>query len=66
MPRSTREWAQRKLDSANNTLDWFDKHILEVAEKYCDAHREIAAPLVDISAASSLLRACVRRVREKI
>jgi len=66
MPRSTREWALRKLDSANHTLDWFDKHILEVADVYCDAHREIAGPLVEIAASTALLRALVMRVRELI
>ena len=66
MPRSTREWAQRKLDAANSTLDWFDYHLLEVAEKYCDAHREIAAPLVDISATTAMLRKLVLQVRAKI
>lgn len=66
MPRSTREWAQRKLDAANKTLDWFDYHLLEVADKYCDAHREIAVPLVDISATTALLRKLVLLVREKI
>ncbi|MBA7547452.1 hypothetical protein ES705_39874 [subsurface metagenome] len=66
MPRSTRDWAMRKLESANKTLDWFDYHLLEVAEKYCDAHREIAAPLVDISATTALLRKLVLRVKEKL
>ena len=66
MPRSTREWAQRKLDAANNSLNWFDKHILEVADKYCDEHIEIAGPLTDIAVASDMLKACVGQVRDMI
>lgn len=43
MPRNTREWAQRKIDSASNNIDWAGKHINEVMEVYKEQHPEIAA-----------------------
>ena len=49
MPRSTREWAKRKLQQAKNNIDWSGYHIVEVAEKYKDAHPEIAGPLYNVA-----------------
>lgn len=42
MPRNTREWAHRKIDSAMNNIDWAGKHINEVLEVYREQHPDIA------------------------
>ncbi|MGD9163014.1 MAG: hypothetical protein PVG39_31705 [Desulfobacteraceae bacterium] len=42
MPKSTRDWAKRKLDEACNNIDWSGKHVNEVAEKYKEHHPEIS------------------------
>lgn len=42
MPRNTREWAHRKLDSASNNIDWAGKHLNEVSETYKNEHPEIS------------------------
>ncbi len=44
MPRNTREWAQRKFDSAEGNLNWCMQHLLEVKEEYQEQHPEVAAP----------------------
>lgn len=41
MPRNTRQWAQRKLDEANNTLDWTATHLKAVYDVYNKPHPEI-------------------------
>ena len=46
MPRSTREWALRKLLEAHGNLDWAIAHIGEVAERYEGLHGEISDPLM--------------------
>jgi len=48
MPKTTREWAKRKLVSASNNIDWCGTHIGEVIVKYAPEHPEIAAPLKQI------------------
>lgn len=45
MPRNTREWAHRKLDSANNNLDWVLKHCQDVIEKCNNKYPQISEPL---------------------
>lgn len=66
MPRSTREWALRKLAMAVNNIDWADKHLLEVIEKYLDAHPEIAAPLEGITQLTETVKTLINGVRDKI
>jgi hypothetical protein len=66
MPRSTREWALRKLDMSINNLEWCDKHLLEVVEKYLDVHPEIAAPLSMITEITESVKTLITSVREKI
>lgn len=46
MPRSTREWAQRKLKMSTENINWCGFHINEVIEKYQKDHPEIAEKLV--------------------
>ena len=46
MPRSTREWALRKLLEAHGNLDWAIAHIGEVVERYEEPHPEIAEPMM--------------------
>ena len=45
MPKTTREWAKRKLVQSSNNLDWCGTHIAEVIVIYAPEHPEIAAPL---------------------
>lgn len=49
MPRNTREWALRKLDAANNSIEWCTKHLGEVILKYEQPHPEISEPLNEIA-----------------
>lgn len=66
MPRSTREWALRKLDAACNNIDWADKHLLEVIEKYLELHPEIAVPLEAITQLTESVKTLIQEVRSKI
>lgn len=45
MPRSTREWALRKLEQALGTLDWTGNHLIQVIEIYQEKHPEVSNPL---------------------
>lgn len=45
MPRSTREWAKRKLKEAQNQLDWAATHLVAVHTVYEEDHPEIATPI---------------------
>ena len=42
MPRSTREWAKRKIDESINNMDWAGTHINKVSERYQADHPEIS------------------------
>ncbi len=46
MPRSTREWAKRKIDEAIQNINWCGTHIHEVVERYKKEHPEVSNPLV--------------------
>lgn len=46
MPNSTREWARREHTKAIDNINWAITHILRVAERYSEAHPEIAAPML--------------------
>ena len=48
MPRSTREWAKRKIDEAIQNINWAGTHINEVADRYAEQHPEISNPLISI------------------
>jgi len=45
MPRSTREWAKRKLKEAQNQLNWTASHLVAVQTVYKKDHPEIGDPL---------------------
>lgn len=45
MPRTTREWAKRKLKEANNNLDWIWTHLSAVIEVYDKEHPELTQGL---------------------
>lgn len=47
MPRSTREWARRKIDNANNNINWAGRHLQEVIETYKRQHPEISDPIIE-------------------
>ena len=47
MPRSTREWAKRKLAEAVQSLDWTVYHLAEVGKRYDEQHPEISDPLLE-------------------
>lgn len=66
MPRSTREWALRKLDSANNNIKWSQQHLREVCERYLDQHPEISKDLLLVIEISMQLQNAIRHVRSKI
>ena len=46
MPRSTREWAQRKLEEAIGNIEWAKQHLAEVGEKYDEQHPEVSGPIL--------------------
>ncbi|MBA7593070.1 hypothetical protein ES708_35280 [subsurface metagenome] len=50
MPRSTREWAQRKLVETKGNLDWAVYHLGEVVEVYDEAHPELTKPMLELVA----------------
>jgi len=45
MPRSTREWAKRKLVEAVQHIDWAALHLLDIIEPYKKDHPEVSEPL---------------------
>ncbi len=63
MPRSTREWAQRKLEESNGNLDWAIGHLGEVAERYEEAHSEISGPIMEIIAVIVELQNATIKIR---
>lgn len=40
MPRTKREWIQRKLDQASGNLDWAMQHLKDVHDDYEAGERE--------------------------
>lgn len=66
MPRSTREWALRKLDSASNNIKWSQQHLREVCERYLDQHPEISKDLLLTIEISVQLRNAITYTRSKI
>ncbi|MBA7702417.1 hypothetical protein ES703_111184 [subsurface metagenome] len=66
MPRSTREWAQRKLDAASNNIKWSQQHLREVCERYLDQHPEISTDLLLTIEISTQLQNAITYTRSKI
>lgn len=48
MPRTTRQWAQRKLEESMNNLDWAATHLKHMADVYQPMHPEISEALTTI------------------
>ncbi len=63
MPRSTREWARRKLDQSVENLNWSGTHIYEVILKYEKDHPEITDPLKNILLMLEMAQDLIQKVR---
>lgn len=63
MPRSTREWALRKLQQSQDAIDWSVYHLGEVGMLYQEKHPEIADPLAQCTVALIELKAAINKVR---
>ncbi len=66
MPRSTREWAIRKMDMSEGNLNWAISHLVEVCETYADDHPEIAVPMLEYINAMQLIQKAIVKVRMAI
>lgn len=66
MPRSTREWALRKLSASQNNIDWCMKHLIEVADRYAEAHPKIAEELLNNLQLGEILKHSIDITRGKI
>lgn len=49
-PRSTREWAHRRIDQAKNHIDTAGMQLHEIADTYQNLHPEVSAPCEQILA----------------
>ena len=45
MPKTTREWAQRKCEEAKNNIDWSGTHISQIVDIYKRDHPEAVTVL---------------------
>lgn len=63
MPRSTREWAKRKLDESVQNIDWCGTHINAVVETYQKDHPEVSDPLKIALQALEDIQTLIARVR---
>jgi len=45
MPRTTREWAKRKLTQVQGNIEWAGAHLKEVTDVYDEQHPEITEPI---------------------
>jgi len=63
VPRSTREWAKRKLKEAVDNLNWGGYHVIEVATRYSEDHPEISEPLETIATVIEQLMETIQKVR---
>jgi len=64
MPKTTRDWAKRKLMEADNNIDWASYHLREVVEKYNVPHPEIAQPLLILCLALSKIQEQIREINK--
>ncbi|MBA7573663.1 hypothetical protein ES708_15461 [subsurface metagenome] len=64
MPRSTREWAQRKLVETKGNLDWAVYHLGEVVEVYDEPHPEISKPMIGLVAMIMEIEKALDIIRE--
>lgn len=63
MPRSTREWALRKLKEAIDNIVWCGYHLDEVAQKYEEQHPEIATPLWELTVVLEEIIRSITKIR---
>lgn len=63
MPRSTREWARRKLAESTQSVNWAGYHLSQVIEVYQKDHPEISDPLLVMSEILSQLIQTIEKVR---
>jgi len=63
MPRSTREWAKRKLDESVQNIDWSGTHINAVVVTYQADHPEVSDPLKIALQALEDIQTLIARVR---
>lgn len=66
MPRTTREWALRKLTAADNNVEWSQTHLANVIDKYLEREPEIAAKLLTCIELSDVLRKTITAIRDSI
>lgn len=64
MPRSTREWAQRRLKDSLGNLEWALDKIVGVEQVYVAQHPEIATPLAEVAMAITVLCDTIAAVRK--
>ena len=62
MPRSTREWAKRKLAEAVQSLDWTVYHLSEVGQTYEEQHPEISDPLLEACLACEQMQEFIKKI----
>jgi len=66
MPRSTREWALRKMLAADNNVEWCQIHLAKVIERYLETHPEVSASLLTCIDLADVLRKAIMKVRGSI
>lgn len=66
MPRTTREWALRKMDAAEKNIVWSQTHLANVIERYLETHPEVAGPLLTCIELSDVVRKAIMKVRMSI
>jgi len=66
MPRTTREWAKRKLKQARNNIDWSGTHLYQMYEVYNDPHPEIGKLLLNTMECLKLAQSGIEEVDKLI
>lgn len=63
MPRSTREWAKRKIAEAEQSINWTGYHISQVVSRYEAEHPEVSEPLRELLAALEMVQTTLAKVK---
>jgi hypothetical protein len=63
---STRQAAQRKVNSAGELLDNAATHLFQVGEVYAEAHPEIAGPIAQVITLLSDIQELIFKVRDML
>lgn len=66
MPRSTREWALRKLMASTENLNWCQKHLLEVSDTYAEQHPDISVNILICVKMVEIMRVAILDIRGNI